>query len=150
MRRTGWKVLLVASLCLNVGFVSSLVIHKVHHRRDRGPAALKLPPQVQAQVDANDASFRERLAALHAELHDERAKLVALVAAGDPSPEAIRAQQERVLAANDRIVTAFTEHLLNQKRLLTPQEQRLFFEHIQSHRPREERRGATPKEEKRP
>ena len=35
-----------------------------------------------------------------------------------------------MIAVNARILEAFTDHLMNQKRLLTPEEQRLFFDHI--------------------
>ena len=150
MRRLGWKTLLVISLCLNAGFFSAFVMHTIHRHRDRGVPDLKLSPPVQAQIDANYAAFRARLATLNGELHAERAKLVALLAAQNPAPEAIKAQQERILAANDRIVQAFTEHMLNQKRLLSPGEQRLFFDHIQNRKPHEGRSEEPSKEEKHP
>jgi hypothetical protein len=145
MRRLGWKILLVASLCLNAGFLSALVVHKFHHHRDHGMPDLKLSPAVQAQLDANYAAFRTRLATLHGDLHAERAKLVALLATQDPPPGAIEAQQGRILAANDRIVQAFTEHMLNQKRLLSPAEQRLFFDHIQRRDSETGHRAPSPK-----
>jgi Spy/CpxP family protein refolding chaperone len=145
MRRLAWRILLVASLCLNAGFFSAFVVHKIHRHRDHGMPDMKLSPPVQAQMDANFAAFRARLAVLHGELHAERAKLVALLAAQDPPPEAIEAQQEKVLAANDRIVRTFTQHMLNQKRLLSPAEQRIFFDHIQHRNPESDRRAPSPK-----
>lgn len=150
MRRPWLKVLLAASLCLNAGFLSAFLISKVHHRREHGIPGLQLSPQVKSEFDANFAAFRERMASLHADLKTEKGKLLEIIASDNPSPEAIKAQEEKVLAANARISEAVTEHLLKQKRLLSPQEQRTFFDHISRVSQESDHRSTPPKEETHP
>ena len=40
------------------------------------------------------------------------------------------AQQARVIAATERMLQVTDDHLLVQKKILTPEQQRLFFDHI--------------------
>ncbi len=132
MRRIWRNALLLASLCLNLGFLSMFAIHFVrHHHQQRGLPDLQMSSQAKSQFDANFAVFRGRMDGLDKELHAERAKLMELLASENPAPEAIHAQQEKITAVNNRILLTLTEHLLNQKRLLQPSQQRKFFEFVQ-------------------
>ncbi|MEW6363862.1 MAG: hypothetical protein AB1714_04400 [Acidobacteriota bacterium] len=132
MRRIWRNALLIASLCLNVGFLSAFIIHIVwrshtHSRPDFDP-----PAQAKDQFDANFSTFRDSMASLNEELGTEKARLVDILASPNPSQEAVQAQQDKITAVNARITKAFAEHLLRQKRLLTPEEQRQFFDFIRS------------------
>ncbi len=149
MRRIWRNALLLASLGLNIGFVSTFVFHKFRYGQQRSFPDLQMSPQAKAQFDANFSAFRGRMDALDQELHAERARLMDLLATESPSPEAIHTQQEKISAVNDRILQTFTDHLLNQKRLLQPQEQRHFFDFVQHHHERD-RRSLQSIEEKHP
>jgi hypothetical protein len=85
---------------------------------------------MKAQVDANFRAFRERLESLNADLSAERLKMLDLLASENPSPEALAAQQARVLGATERMIEVMHDHLLVQKKLLSAEQQRLFFDHI--------------------
>jgi hypothetical protein len=91
---------------------------------------LRLAPQVKAQVDANFRAFRDRLETLNADLRAERLKMLDLLASESPSPEALAAQQARVLGATERMLEVMHDHLLVQKKLLSAEQQSLFFDHI--------------------
>ncbi len=130
MRRMWWKVLLAASLCLNVGFLAAYGSHYLPHGHRKGMSDLNLSPEVQAKMEANFKSFRERLGKLDDQLRAERAAMLDLLASDGPSSEAVKAQQGKILALTDQILQTTDDHLLDQKRILTPAQQKLFFDHI--------------------
>jgi Spy/CpxP family protein refolding chaperone len=130
MRRLWVKVLFVVSLCLNAGFLAAMGVHAVQHRRGHGMQDLQLTAQAKAQMETNFKAFRERAGAMDADLRAERLKMLDLLASDNPAPEAITAQEGRVAAATERMLKLTDEHLLDQKKLLNAQQQRLFFDHI--------------------
>jgi DNA-directed RNA polymerase sigma subunit (sigma70/sigma32) len=134
MRRRWWNVLLAASLCLNAGFVAAIVAHSFWPKHNEArPEEAAADPAVRAKLSANFAAFKERMAPLHKELAAERGKLMDLVESDNATPEEIKAQEERVVAVMARILDTATNHLLGQKRLLTPQESKVFFSRIRQH-----------------
>jgi hypothetical protein len=130
MKRLWPRCLVAASLCLNVGFLSALGVHWAQHRKSHDMSEFHLPPQAKAQMDANFKAFRNKLASLNADLGAERLKMLDLLASENPSPEAVAAQQARVLGATERMLEVMHDHLLVQKKLLSAEQQRLFFDHI--------------------
>lgn len=134
MRRRWWNVLFAASLCLNAGFVAAIVAHSFGQRHNEArPEEAAADPAVRAKLSANFAAFKERMAPLHKELAAEREKLMDLVESDNATPEEIKAQEERIVAVMARALDTATGHLLDQKRLLTPQESKVFFSRIRRH-----------------
>ena len=144
MRRLWVKILLAASLCLNAGFLGALGVHVLQHRRSHDMSELKLSPQAKADMDANFKAFRERLSPLSSDLRAERLRMLDVLASESPSPDAVAAQQAKILAATERMLQATDDHLLVQKKLLTPEQQRLFFDHIRSRIQDGDRRSPFP------
>ena len=130
MRSLWLKILLAVSLCMNVGFLVPFGMKAIQHRHSHGMSELKLSTEAQAKLDANFKAFRERLGSMNTDLQLERLKMLDLLASDNPSPEAISAQQARVMAATERMLQVTDDHLLVQKKILTPEQQRLFFDHI--------------------
>ncbi len=58
MRRIWRNALLLASLGLNIGFVSTFVFHKFRYGQQRSFPDLQMSPQAKAQFDANFSAFR--------------------------------------------------------------------------------------------
>ena len=56
--------------------------------------------------------------------------MINLLASPDPSPEAVQAQERAIQTVTARIQDATVRHFLNQKRLLTPAQQKQFFDHL--------------------
>lgn len=57
-------------------------------------------------------------------------ELIDLVAAPEPDFAALAAKQKEILAARERMQARFIDHLLEQKRILNPDQQRRLFEMI--------------------
>ncbi len=150
MRRIWWYALLAASLCLNAGFLSAVLVHAVRHGHTRSMPDLNLSPMVKTEFDANYAAFQKKMAPLRAELREDRAQMFALLASDHPTPEAIRSQEDKILAVTARLLQTASAHMLDQKRLLSAEQQRRFFDFIQHHNPDENRRPPSPLEEKHP
>lgn len=144
MRRLWLKILLAVSLCLNLGFLGAFGVKFVQHRRVHGMSELKLSPSTEAQMEANFRAFRERLGTLSRDLKTERLAMLDLLASDSPSPQAISAQQGKVLAATERMLQLTDDHLLVQKNILSPQQQRLFFDHIRRRIQDSDRRSPFP------
>ncbi len=134
MRRRWWNVLFAASLCLNAGFVAAIAAHSFGRGHNEArPEEAVADPAVRAKLSANFSAFKERMVPLHKDLAAEREKLMDLVESGSATPEELKAQEERVVAVMARALDTATSHLLNQKRLLTPQESKVFFSRIRRH-----------------
>lgn len=144
MRRLWWKALLVASLCLNVGFLAHVGMSMAQHHYRHGMSDLKLNPEARAQMEARFKSFRGRLGPLQDELRTERLTLLGLLASDNPSPEAIHTQESRMMAVVGRIMETTDSHFLDQKRNLSPEQQRLFFEHLRRRLQEPDRRSPFP------
>jgi Spy/CpxP family protein refolding chaperone len=144
MRRLWLRILFAASLCLNAGFLAALGVQALQHRRGHDMSELHLTPQAKAQVDANFKTFREKLGPLNADLRAERLKMLSVLASENPSPEAVAAQQAKVVAATERMLQLTDDHLLVQKKLLNLEQQRLFFDHIRRRIQDTDRRSPFP------
>lgn len=56
-----------------------------------------------------------------------RPQVIELIAAEEPDMEAIRARQDEILETKRRIQQLVVDHLLAEKEVLTPEQQRQFF-----------------------
>jgi Spy/CpxP family protein refolding chaperone len=131
MKRNWWKVLLVLSLCLNMGFVLAMFLPSIRHELHKPlPEQLGLKEPVRSQFENNFSTFRQEVAPLFKQLRAERLKMLHLLASPDPSPEAVQAQERTIQTVSARIQDATVRHFLNQKRLLTPEQQKQFFDHL--------------------
>ena len=134
MRKRWWNLLLVASLCLNLGFVAAIAAHSLRSRHhEPRPDEAAADPAVRAKLEANFTAFKARMAPLHQELAAERGKLMDLVESDNATPDQIKSQEERVVAVMAKALDTATQHLLSQKKLLTPQESKIFFSRIRHH-----------------
>lgn len=149
MRRSLWILAFAASLCLNVGFGAAWFMKRAHHRRPPDLATqLGLASPQKETFEANFAALKQRLASLDQELDQARRELLDLLASENPSPEAIHAKQEAVLEIQQRIQEAVSTHLLKQKQLLTPDQQKRFFDHLRRRMDGPDRRPPTNDMEK--
>jgi len=144
MRRMWWSALLVVSLCLNAGFLVHVGLRMAQHRHPHGMAGLHLNPEAEAQMEARFKSFRDHLGPIQTELRTERLAMLALLASGNPSPEVIRSQERRILSVIERMVVTTDSHFLDQKRGLTPEQQRIFFDHLTRRLQESDRRSPFP------
>lgn len=144
MRRMWWRALLVASLCLNAGFLAHMGMRIAQHRHPHGMSGLNLTPEARSQMETRFKSFRDRLAPLQDELRTERLAMLAVLASDTSSPEAIREQEQRMMAVVERILETTNSHFLDQKRGLNPEQQRLFFEHLRRRLQEPDRRSPFP------
>ena len=145
-----WKgILLAVSLCLNAGFLTAYGVHWYGHSHRPQPGRdMALPADVRARVEANYKAFRRELLPMESQLAAQRTKLLDLLASDQPSPQAIADQQARIVAVQGQIVQMLTRHLLEQKRLLTPEQQRQFFDHIRRRVQEHDHRPPLSNEEK--
>ena len=128
MRRRWLTLALLLSLAVNAGLVTALVTrHRGGHDRKR-IQDLGLPAATEAKLESNFKEFHGRMEDLKSQMRAEREKLLDLIASSAPTPEEIQAQQEKILAISAKMTQTTTEHFLKQKSLLTPQQQKQFFD----------------------
>jgi hypothetical protein len=110
-----------------------------------GPMArhLKLPPEVQARIDALDPTFAEDLAALRDERRAQRRELASLLESTESTDDDIRACVEHGIETHNRFERRVLDHLLLVRRELTSDEQKRLFHSI-SKRMRGRGRGFGP------
>jgi hypothetical protein len=140
----GLWLLLIVSLAFNVGFGSTLAVRKVRQMcggpcggPDMEPAlcqkhlldSLGLSPDEAERVAIAQDVLMSDIAALRAELAAERSKLGGLLTTERPDESAIQAQLDQMSAVQRRVQARIVEHLLNQRRQLTP-EQRAEYDEL--------------------
>ncbi len=130
MRHPWLRILLVVSLCMNAGVLVHIGVHWVQHRKAHGMQDLQLSADAKAKMESNFKAFRERVGSMNGALRDERVKMLDLLASDSPPPDAVAAQEAKVVTATQAMLKVTDEHLLDQKKLLSPEQQRLFFDHI--------------------
>jgi Spy/CpxP family protein refolding chaperone len=128
------SLLLLVSLAFNVGFGSTLAVHKVRQMcggqcgTGAGavlccePALLEsielTPEQSETFAAAQDAMMND-LSSLCGELSTERARLGELLTAEHPDQSAINAEIERISAIQQRVQARVVKHLLHQRQQMT-------------------------------
>jgi Spy/CpxP family protein refolding chaperone len=141
-RRTWLWTLLIGSLAFNVGFGTTFGVRTYWHycRGECGPAecsgrqgllaALNLTPDQQQRMDAARARLVQQVDQLRQNLTPERDALVDLLSVAAPDRAAITAQLDKIAAVQRQIQGQVVEHLLEEKNLLTPDQQAAFNEII--------------------
>ncbi len=135
--------LLVASLAFNVGFGTTFGVRTYRHfccgvGADGGECAVRqdvlaqldlTAEQQQAMTAARDRMLQE-VDGLRQRLTAEREKLVDLLTAVEPDRAAISTQLDKIAAIQREIQEGVVAHLLEEKSLLTPDQQAKFNEII--------------------
>ncbi len=140
----GLWLLLIVSLAFNMGFGSTLAVQKARQLcggRCGGagmePAlcqshlfdSIDLSPEQNQQFAAAQDALMADVATFREECAVERAKLGKLLTAHTPDPDTIHAQLDRISALQRRVQGRVVEHLLSQRRQLTP-EQRIQYDEL--------------------
>lgn len=137
-----WKnatfYLILASLGLNLAFVGVWAAHAWAARAANQPQpepavwcplhrALEVTPQQWTEIEPRLRRFQATVGELCSRTDAIRSEVIDAIAADEPDLDAIRAKQEEVLATKRQIQQLVVEHLLAEKELLTPQQQRQLF-----------------------
>ncbi len=139
-----WKkvvpLLIMLSVALNIAFVGIWAVHAV---RAAHWSVGKLRPgdvwcPLHRQLNVTEAQWREiepRLAdfqnavqEIRENVNRYRTEMLELIVAMEPDREALRAKQGEILAGQRRMQELVIEHLLSQKDVLTPVQQRELFD----------------------
>jgi Spy/CpxP family protein refolding chaperone len=135
--------LLVASLAFNVGFGATFGVRTYRHYccgggvggaecavRQDVLAQLDLTPEQQQGMTAARDRMLNQVDELRQQLTAEREKLVDLLTAADSDRVAIAAQLDKITAVQRQIQERVVTHVLEEKTLLTPDQQTKFNEII--------------------
>ncbi len=138
-----WKkvapLLIVLSIALNIAFVGIWAVHAVRaHYADSRLRHGKIWSPLHRRLNVTDEQWREiepRLADFQKAARDVREdvnrlrlEFLDLIAVAEPDREALRAKQEEILAGQRRMQELVIEHLLSQKNVLTPVQQKYLFD----------------------
>lgn len=138
------KVLLITlSVAFNVAFVGVWLTHAMSAppsvpRPYPGPQLdqpiwcplhreLNVNAEQWQQIEPRLKEFRSRMDSISAEVRGLRLGVVDLLARSQSDREAVESKQEEILAAQRRMQRLVAEHLLEEKKVLTPGQQRQLF-----------------------
>lgn len=144
-----WKrvkpLLIVLSVALNIAFIAIWAVHALprHLGRAHGPEReegvwcplhrrLGATEAQWREIEPSLAEFQESSRAVREEVNRARGELIDLVAAPEPDHEAIRAKQEEIFSGQKRMQELVIQHLLAEKKVLEPEQQRQLFRMIRS------------------
>ena len=135
-----WKkaafYLVVTSLGLNLAFVGIWAAHAWPIRAADQPKpaiwcplhrALGTTPKQWTEIEPRLREFQTAIGMLCSQANAMRSEVIGLIAAEEPDLDAIQAKQEEVLAAKRKIQRLVVEHLLAEREVLTPEQQRQLF-----------------------
>jgi Spy/CpxP family protein refolding chaperone len=137
--------LLIASLAFNVGFGTTFGVGTYRHycsgsggggggaecaARQDLLAQLDLTPEQQQSMTAAQDRMLEQVEELRQQLTVEREKLVDLLTAAGADRDTVAAQVDRIAAVQRQIQERVVSHLLQDKTLLTPDQQSKYNEII--------------------
>jgi Spy/CpxP family protein refolding chaperone len=142
-----WKktrlYLIVASVALNVAFVAMWIAHAASpeaHPEETGRQEtqhtiwcllhreLGVTGEQWAEIESRLREFQAAVGELCQEVNAKRLEVIDLIAAEEPNPVAIRSKQDEILATKRSIQDLVANHLLAEKRILTPEQQQRLFE----------------------
>jgi Spy/CpxP family protein refolding chaperone len=150
MRRRWLVLALLLSLALNAGLVTAILMRHRGHREPMRVPDTGLPKETQAKLEENFKRFHGRMEQLKSQMRTEREKLLDLLASPAPSQEEIQAQQQTIQAISAAMTQTITEHFLEQKKLLTPEQQKKFFDALRRAVPSQGASAPPKNEENRP
>ncbi len=139
-----WKkvapLLIVLSVALNMAFVGIWAVHafrtahwsngRLRHNEVWCPLhrRLNVTDAQWRQIEPRLADFQKAVQGIRENVNRSREELIALIAAAEPDRKALRAKQDEILAGQRRIQELVIEHLLSQRDVLTPIQQRELFD----------------------
>ena len=139
-----WKrigpLLIVLSVAMNVAFIGVWATHAigshwpVERADDHGKVwcplhrRLNVTDEQWRKTEPRMAEFRRASKALRQEISRNRGEMIDLVASPQPDRQAIAAKQEEIRAGQRRMQQLVIDHLLAEKEVLTPEQQKVFFD----------------------
>jgi Spy/CpxP family protein refolding chaperone len=135
------SLLVVFSLALNGAFVAGWVTHTVPALLAPASGADDCCPLYQKlgtseaqwqQLEPRLAAFRQSAQGICREIDRQQRELLDLIAAPETDRAAVRAKQEAIRDGQRRIQDLVVEHLLAEKALLTPSQQKALFDLIRT------------------
>jgi Spy/CpxP family protein refolding chaperone len=139
-----WKklapLLIVLSVALNIAFVGIWAVRagraahwgegKPHHGEVWCPLhrRLNVTDEQWRQIEPSLVAFQKAAWGVREEINRHRTEFLDLIATAEPDREALRARQEEILDGQRRMQDLVIEHLLSQKNVLTPTQQRELFD----------------------
>jgi Spy/CpxP family protein refolding chaperone len=139
-----WKkiapLLIVLSVALNIAFVgiwavrAGRAVHwgagKPHHGEVWCPLhrRLDVTDEQWRDIEPRLIDFQKAARDVREDVNRCRTEFLDLIAAAEPNREALRAKQDEILDGQRRMQELVIEHLLSQKNVLTPVQQRKLFD----------------------
>ncbi len=138
-----WKkvapLLIVLSIALNIAFVGMWTVHAVRahgagsrlrHDKVWSPLhrQLNVTDEQWREIEPRLADFQKATGDIREDVNRLRLAFLDLIAEAEPDREALRAKQDDILAGQRRMQELVIEHLLSQKDVLTPAQQRELFD----------------------
>ena len=143
-----WKkiapLLIVLSVALNVAFVGVWAVHAAgahwggHAPCDHGDATasiwcplhtqLGISQEQWKQIEPRLVEFQKASQAICQDVSGKRLELIDLMTAAEPDQAAISAKQEEIFAGQQSMQKLVVAHLLGERQLLTPQQQKQLFD----------------------
>ena len=139
MWNTVKRPLIVASVALNVAFVTVWIVHGVAchaHPQESDETAgqqgiqqdiwcplhreLAVTGQQWTQIEPRLREFQAAVGELTQPIKSLRSEVIDLIAADEPDSEAIRGKQDEILATKRKIQGLVAAHLMAEKEILTP------------------------------
>lgn len=146
-----WKrtksYLVVASVALNVAFVATWIAHDAPSQarpEETGQREtqhtiwcplhreLGVTEEQWAQIGPRLREFQAAVGELCQEVNAKRSEVIDLIAAEEPDAESIRAMQDEILATKRGIQDLVADHLVAEKKILTPKQQQRLFEMLRN------------------
>jgi len=141
------RPLIVASVALNVAFVTVWIVHAVTRRAHPQESnettgqegiqeriwcplhrELAVTEEQWVQIEPRLRKFQAAVGELTQQVRSLRSEVIDLIAADIPDPKAIRAKQDEILATKRKVQSLVAAHLLAEKEILTPGQQTQLFE----------------------
>jgi Spy/CpxP family protein refolding chaperone len=146
MWKRTWPILALASVALNVAFigVAATQVVRTHAgapetcepRPGRGEVwcplhrQLGVTPEQWRRLQPTLIEFHQASRAVREEVGRKREALIGLLSSSPPDRQALAAAQEEVLAGQRRMQQLVVEHLLAEKDVLTPEQEKELFDLI--------------------
>jgi len=139
-------VILIFSVALNMAFGAMWAIHRLpahlgctgHKGDSHAKSCVSCPlhrklgtsEKQWQEIEPHLVEFKTSALAVCRELNQLRNELIDLIAAPETDFEAIRAKQDGILAGQRKMQELLISHLLAEKEVLTPQQQKTLFDMI--------------------
>ncbi len=137
---------IAASAALNVAFIAMWIAHAAPPQVSEEQTAAGGRPAIWCPLHRELGVTEEQWVEIEPRLREfqaavgevfERTKtmwpeVIDLIAAEEPDVEAIRAKQDEILTTKQRIQRLVVDHLLAEKEVLTPEQQRRLFEMLRN------------------